>query len=310
MKYITTYSDFKEPGIVRIGFIGDIMQHERQIEYYKRQNYNMYGVFDDILPILKKADFLVGNFENTFSGSPYTYRMPKEYISFSVPDEFVNTLDKILEIDLLNLAQNHILDRGIDGLLRTTNIISNNNMMWVGVKGQDSISLKIKKMPFRFYNYTTVLNTKSLNDNTIGGSKNIPDGIVSMLPDLNDINLDPDYINILSIHWGREFSPQTNEQKKIARRLIDKGFFAVIGSHSHDPIPSQYDGLYKRLVNYSLGNFISDQDHEKSPFGVPEKGYILILHIDRNGVQKYEEYKIASLVEPSGKTKIKLLNDE
>jgi poly-gamma-glutamate capsule biosynthesis protein CapA/YwtB (metallophosphatase superfamily) len=59
------------------------------------------------------------------------------------------------------------------------------------------------------------------------------------------------------LHWGRELeSAPTAEQKELARRLIDAGADAVIGTHPH---VTQTVEIYKgKPVVYSLGNMVFD----------------------------------------------------
>lgn len=316
MKYVTPYQNFNGKKMTRIVFLGDIMQHERQIDYYMKNDYDMKETFQDIIPIINRADFVVGNIETTFSGPPYTNRLENGHIIFSAPDDFLRELDTYLKIDLMNLAQNHILDHGYEGLNRTVNQIADKNILWNGVKNSDYISVQIKKIPFRFYNYTMVLNRNPKyfddpNYDHVGFpyshlKNKIPD--VCVYPGIENIEVNPNYINIMCIHSGEEFSPATEEQKVIADQLIEKGFTAVIGSHSHSPIPAIYNKNNQTLKIYSLGNFISDQYDWRSPYDINERGIILVLHIDEFGkIQKYEEHNIDIDVQSSGKTKIKLI---
>lgn len=311
MKYILPYHTFTKKRLVKIVFLGDIMQHERQIEYYLKNRYDMMDTFKEVLPILNRADFIVGALESTFGGPPYTYRLDTNQIKFSTPDPFLKVLSNTLNIDLLNLAQNHILDYGVRGLERTVNKIANENIIWLGVKEEDSIKLRIKELPFKFYNYTMVLNTndkiQSSNGDTVIPFEELEQNkYVSVFPGIENVTPDPKYHNIVCMHWGADFADPSTEIITLAEELLKLGFAAVIGNHSHTPRPAMYDEVNKRIKTFSLGNFISDQDDWRSPYGVPERGTILTLFFDKDGVQRYEEHNIVCDVEPSGKTKLRL----
>jgi poly-gamma-glutamate synthesis protein (capsule biosynthesis protein) len=60
---------------------------------------------------------------------------------------------------------------------------------------------------------------------------------------------------IATFHWGIEYSPHQNAQQVgLARVALDAGATAVIGAHPHVPQPLVRRG--RRLVAYSLGNFV------------------------------------------------------
>ena len=59
------------------------------------------------------------------------------------------------------------------------------------------------------------------------------------------------------LHWGDELEPAPNEeQRTLARKMIDAGADAVIGSHPH--VTQTVDYYRGRPIVYSLGNFVFD----------------------------------------------------
>jgi poly-gamma-glutamate synthesis protein (capsule biosynthesis protein) len=59
------------------------------------------------------------------------------------------------------------------------------------------------------------------------------------------------------LHWGEEMEPApTEEQRVLARKMIDAGADAVIGSHPH--VTQTIDYYRGRPIVYSLGNFPKD----------------------------------------------------
>ncbi|MHB8876512.1 MAG: CapA family protein [Myxococcaceae bacterium] len=68
---------------------------------------------------------------------------------------------------------------------------------------------------------------------------------------------------VVSIHWGKEYSAQPRrDDRRFARRLVDAGAGAVVGSHPHvlQPIErhASPDGR-EGVILYSLGNLVSGQ---------------------------------------------------
>ena len=79
-------------------------------------------------------------------------------------------------------------------------------------------------------------------------------------------SLEPDLIAVM-IHWGIEYQTTQNEyQTQVADFLIANGADLILGSHSHVPQPMETrtvtleDGSTRSaFVSYSLGNFVSNQ---------------------------------------------------
>ena len=67
---------------------------------------------------------------------------------------------------------------------------------------------------------------------------------------------------IISIHWGDEYlNGPSIQQQELGKLLIDNGFDLIIGHHPHTIQPVEF---YKdKLIIYSLGNFIFDQNFSR-----------------------------------------------
>ena len=102
---------------------------------------------------------------------------------------------------------------------------------------------------------------------------------------------------IISIHWGDEYiGIQSKNQINLAHQLIDLGFDLIIGHHPH--VIQPIETFNEKLILYSLGNFIFDQNFSKrTQKGLVEKILISqdkILSIESlNSYQK--KYKITKL---------------
>lgn len=65
-------------------------------------------------------------------------------------------------------------------------------------------------------------------------------------------------------HWGREFTPEVStEQVEWARRFVEWGADAVVGSHPH--VTQRTDFYRGRPIVYSLGDFIWPGPRRRSP---------------------------------------------
>ena len=103
--------------LIRITFVGDIMCERPLLKaYFMNKGYDFRPVFEATKKLFNESDFVIGNLETVFAGKEVGYT--NSLYSFNTPDEFLDAL-KESGIDLFLTANNHCLDRGIDGLKRT-----------------------------------------------------------------------------------------------------------------------------------------------------------------------------------------------
>lgn len=253
----------KEPEYrVSVVCAGDIMQHDEQIRAAFDASSGRYDYTDSFLYIserLKQADIAIGNLELTFSGEPY-----KGYPHFSAPDELAAAL-KRAGFNYLVTANNHSLDYGEKGLLRTIAILDNaqiaNTGTFASIEERDQRhpliieknGICIALLSFtHFINGLSEKNTKSVN-------YTIREFIKMSISKAREKKAD---CIIAYIHWGEEYHtlPSTY-QKMLAMYCLEEGIDVVVGTHPHvlQPIVLYDSNGEKALVAYSLGNFISAQ---------------------------------------------------
>ncbi len=72
---------------------------------------------------------------------------------------------------------------------------------------------------------------------------------------------------VVNIHWGTEYKLTSNEnQKAIARRLVDSGADVIFGHHPH--VIEEVEVYKGRAIFYSLGNFVFDQNFGDTTVGL------------------------------------------
>lgn len=107
--------------MIRIKFTGDIMCGMAQNAACRTENgYDYERIFTKAKKYLQDCDYLVGNLETTLSGEALQYSCGP--YSFNTPDCFAETL-KNVGFDLVSTANNHCMDRGIEGLARTLEVL-------------------------------------------------------------------------------------------------------------------------------------------------------------------------------------------
>ena len=257
-------ADNDSADVIKLIFVGDIMGHSTQISGAWRDGgdscYNYIPSFQGIKDYISAADIAVANLEVTLAGEPYTgYPQFSSHLSLAVAL-------KDAGFDVLTTANNHILDRGKEGLERTINTLDSLEIPHTG---------SFKDKLARDNNYPLIMernNFKIAMLNYTYGTN----GLVTRHPNIvnyidtaqiaADIakarDMQADYI-ITFIHWGDEYSIKENaRQRQIAAFLAKNGSNLIIGSHPHVVQP-----IAKIAVNeadsvpvvYSLGNFVSNQ---------------------------------------------------
>ena len=248
---------------LRIVFAGDVMGHDSQINAAyidSSDSYDYENCFSYLKPFLENADIAVANLEVTLAGPPY-----KGYPRFSSPDALLDGLMNAGFNVLVN-ANNHALDRGSAGLVRTHEVADCKGMILTGSfisSGQREqtypLILEKNDIMLAMLNYT--YGTNGLQADT----PNIVNYIDTLMirRDIEKVKLvEPDFV-IASIHWGKEYERQEDTlQREIAGFLFRQGVDVIIGSHPHVVQPvefAQTNTGFHHLVVYSLGNFVSNQ---------------------------------------------------
>ena len=256
---------------VTLLFVGDIMQHDTQIQAAQTpEGYDYSDCFKHLKKEICKADIAIGNLEVTLGGKPY-----RGYPSFSAPDEFLYAI-KDAGFDILLTTNNHCLDKGKQGLKRTISMLDSLQIPYLGTYRHEEertqrYPLLIEKNNIRiaFLAYTYDTNgTSSAAPHIV----NYIDTIQIKKDILSARRMKPDAI-IACMHWGLEYHSLPNRsQKELANWMISQGVDHIIGSHPHVPQPMEIKKdehtPAKHLIAYSLGNFISNMSRENADGGV------------------------------------------
>lgn len=258
----------KEPEeyTLKISAGGDLLIHDTVFKSVKNSDgtYNFDPIFADIKYIFEESDLSLINLEVPVAGNIYA---PSNYPNFNSPVELLDGV-KNMGVDVVSTANNHALDKGLNGLNET---IKNAEMREIGVVGtyltEDTKPLIIErnniKVGIAAYTYGT---------NGIPIPKAAPYCVNIINKDA--MKSDIDYMNaqgvdfkIFVMHFGQEYqTTQNSTQEDLANFLVNNGVDIVFGSHPHVPQPYEIknvtleDGTQKQaFVIYSLGNFVSHQ---------------------------------------------------
>ncbi len=222
---------------INLRAVGDIsLQTQGSIDPFEYVNSLFYG-----------KDILFGNLETVISNKGH---FTKKAVPISSEPESCKWLQNS-GFDIVNLANNHITDRGEIGLLETIKIIESVGIQYIGVQisGNNKPYSIIKKNGIKigFLGYST------------GRFPNPKKGkihrvlISSIIKDIVSLRKQSDII-IISLHWGIEnVNYPSPNQIELAHELIDAGANIVIGHHPH--VLQGIEEYNGGLIAYSLGNF-------------------------------------------------------
>ncbi|MBR4978249.1 MAG: CapA family protein [Bacteroidales bacterium] len=244
--------------------MGDIMMHSRQIEDALQSDGTYeFRCFDIIRSRIESADIAVANMEFTLAGKPYA-----GYPQFSAPDSFATYLAEC-GFDIFLTANNHILDRGSAGALRTLEIYkeleSSHGIRYTGshIDPEDEskrnpLHVRRKGYDLAFVNLTYGTNLGKTEIwpgiNYLGEQKKTAD----MMRSKADITM-------VFPHWGQEYAlKHSAAQEKTASWLAENGADLILGAHPHVVQDYGTTGPDNTPVAYSLGNAVSNMSAENT----------------------------------------------
>ncbi|MDR1649336.1 MAG: CapA family protein [Synergistaceae bacterium] len=259
---------------LRLLFVGDVMAHKEQLESAQRADgeWDFTPQFRRVKPLFRlegegRGGVLVtGNLETVFAGKKSGFA---GYPSFNTPDDLADALTD-LGVDVLTLANNHILDRGPSGVKRTVKVLDHAGILWTGVTAEgdeidaddEILTAESAGLKVAFVNY-------SYGSNRLPASSDVHLNTLSdaaVTRGLSRARLSSADVVVACFHWGNEYqTAPTKRQRAQAALAAANGADLVIGTHPHvlQPVEvlasSDNDPVARRVTAYSLGNFVSYQ---------------------------------------------------
>lgn len=247
-----------ETTVVSFMGVGDNLIHETVYNDALQDDgtYDFSKMYTNFKKDAKESDIAFINQETVLGGESLGL---SGYPTFNSPTEIAKNLEKA-GFNLANLATNHCLDRGEQGIANELEAFSNTNIVTDGVyTSQESFNaiptFKKKGITFSFLAYTYGTNGIA-PDYDYNVSYLDDDQIKSDVQKAKEIS----DVVIVSAHWGDENTFEPNDlQKHYAQLFADCGVDVVIGTHPHTIQPVKWikgNSGNKMLCVYSLGNFI------------------------------------------------------
>lgn len=241
------------------------------------QTKNNEHPFKYVMNVFEKNDILFGNLETVLSA---TGKEAKKSVVLKSSPESINYLSEA-GFDVLNLANNHILDLGLEGFKNTLDLLDEHKLEYIGAgfekSSLNSSIIERNGIKLGFLGYT------------IGRFK-VPEEIsISKIKEkkiISDIELIKgkcDFV-VVSLHWGTEnvFYPSP-KQVELAHKLIDHGATLILGHHPH--VLQGIEKYKNGLIAYSLGNFQFDCKLSQSS---TNDSIIFCVDFDKTGINNFQ----------------------
>ncbi|MBQ7265189.1 MAG: CapA family protein [Firmicutes bacterium] len=287
----------------RLTFAGDLILLEDQVKRgYNGKDYDFSDMFSAAKPHIASADYAIGVFEGPMAGEEAGYSTSNfddgKSLYLNFPDSFAYYV-KDAGFDLVTTANNHLLDKGEKGALRTIDVLDKTDLDHTGSykSAEDKEKNHIKlvevqgiKMAVLSYTYgsnyidTGVL-TKgkySYITSVISGTEGEEFEVLKQSVE-NDFKqakaLNPDFIVVLP-HIGTQFSNSTDKEQEVWFNIFkENGADIILGDHPHAVEPAYIENYNDKniFVGYCPGNFANIYRDKQG-----DTSMLTDVYIDRN----------------------------
>lgn len=242
---------------------GDILFHMPQVISAEVKNgYDFNPMFSEIKTLVQSKDIAVANFETTVNPN----KKPSGYPCFNTPVQALEAI-KATGFDILLNNNNHSLDTGLEGLRSTTRFMKEYGFKVVGAGDPEEdktvvIERNGIKVALLSYTYGTNFGIKYPDMINYIDEEKISEDIIK-------VKSKSDFI-IVYLHLGTEYVRSVEDfQQKLVNNIAEMGADAILCSHPHVARKTEFLKVNGRevLVNYSMGNFISNQNDKYTDIG-------------------------------------------
>jgi len=256
---------------IHMSAMGDMLAHDTIIANAKTgDGYDFGKYFSNIKNSYKGSDIVFCNQEGLSSGEAFGI---SGYPSFNAPIQFSAGLQSGAGCNLINLANNHMGDKGTAAIDATLDNWS--NLKPLAVSGanksqsdQEKVSyVTVNGLKIGYLSFADFNNSQTIPSYAVNTYHN--EALVRRLVTLARQNAD---VVIVSMHWGVEDSNTVSDDQLAEANLLNQlGVDVVIGTGPHvlQMMQTVYRASdnFKTYVWYSLGNMLSSQLQTKELIG-------------------------------------------
>lgn len=198
-----------------------------------------------------ECDIFMVNLEHPVTTS--IEKVEKKY-NFRMNPAAIGTL-KNGGVSLVNCANNHVFDFGLQGIEETMRNLDSAGVRYVGL-GKDlraartPVILEVRGLRFGFLGYYGG-GEYAATASRPGFAPRYQPYIVD---DVRSLRKKVDFV-VVSFHWGTERAPEPDSlQVRLAHSVIDAGADLIVGHHPH--VLQGIEEYRGKHIAYSLGNFV------------------------------------------------------
>ena len=278
--YLASQQTKNQDTLTEVNFlaVGDIMLSRNVAGQIAKNGKDGNYPFSKLSELLVSTDFNFGNLESPYSGSD-SYN-PTGSLVFNAPTWTRSGLINA-NFGVLNLANNHAFDQGLEGLLYTKKILEEEmSIATIGAgKNLDEAwegkvhSVRGVRVGFIGASYAT------LNDGGVATNNNVAriEDTKRLVQSINELKTRSDFI-VVTMHAGTEYTRSPNSaQVEFAHSAIDAGADIVIGAHPH--WIQTFETYKGKQIFYSVGNFVFDQEWSQDT----KEGLVLKITLEKSG---------------------------
>lgn len=236
-----------------------------------------------ILAFFKNTDFVHINLENPITDADFRKKNGECLKAPPVTGEFL----KNCGITICNLANNHIMDCGIQGLKDTIFSLSKNRILYYGIGNEANYTL-LKKEDLTVVLLSSCHKEGPLWKGTTIAPLNMSISVIKTLVGQIKKAENPDYI-IYNYHGGTEFNviPEPRRRAFFHTLIQECEIDVVIGHHAH--VAQGIEWIENQIIVYGLGNLCFDLDYQKAvPF--TNISYFIELTLERDHQKSFKKY--------------------
>ena len=260
----------------------------KMLRYAKKNHYVGYDyIWGPLLksPFYTNADLKIINLETSIT---HSQKPELKAVLYKMHPQNIETI-KVANIDYCNMANNHVKDWGLDGLLETLNILKKNKINYGGIgknlfEAQQPTCFHINNRKIFIFSIAepgsgTPLEWKATHQNPGVNMIDIDDltQILKFVDLIKKTTNNDDFI-IVSIHWGSNWGWTIEDKyRNFAHHLIDYANVDLIHGHSsHHFRPIE---MYKnKLIFYGCGDLINDYETINNPIHEQFKPHISLTY--------------------------------
>ncbi|MGG3282258.1 CapA family protein [Paenibacillus solani] len=237
-------------------FAGDTLFSGKVGELLKKQGYDY--PYEHLGSMFLEDDLTVLNLETPVTTGGVG-AANKQFVFKSSPDVLLAMREA--GVEAVNLANNHILDQGQEGLLDTLKHLQDQGIRYVGAGRNEEEAFKaqyfeLQGMTVALLGFSRVLPETSWYalENRPGVAGAYDHVLPKAVEAIREARSKADLVVVIA-HWGEELHKTPNgHQINLSRAFIDGGADLIIGGHPHVLQGlEQYKGKW---IAYSTGNFI------------------------------------------------------